>query len=40
LGLALARRIVEHQHGGRLTFHAIPDGGTEFVVTVPVLPPS
>jgi len=40
LGLALARRVVEQQHGGRLTFHAGPDGGTEFVVGLPALPSS
>jgi signal transduction histidine kinase len=39
LGLALARRIVERQHGGRLTFHA-GSGGTEFVVDLPVMPPA
>ncbi len=37
LGLALARRIVERQHGGRLSYHAGAGGGTEFVVDLPVL---
>jgi signal transduction histidine kinase len=40
LGLALARRIVEHQHGGRLTFHSTSGSGTEFVVDLPTLSPS
>jgi hypothetical protein len=37
LGLALARRIVERQHGGRLVFHAAEGGGTEFVLELPAL---
>jgi signal transduction histidine kinase len=37
LGLALARRIVERQHGGRLAFHSTTDGGTEFVLELPAL---
>jgi signal transduction histidine kinase len=37
LGLALARRIVERQHGGRLAFHTTADGGTEFVLELPAL---
>lgn len=36
LGLALAQRIVERQHGGRLSFRPGPNGGTEFVVDLPV----
>jgi signal transduction histidine kinase len=38
LGLALARRIVERQHGGRLTCRPGQDGGTEFVVDLPAAP--
>jgi signal transduction histidine kinase len=38
LGLALARRIVERQHGGRLTCHPGEEGGTEFVVDLPLVP--
>jgi len=37
LGLALARRIVERQHGGRLMFHSAPGGGAEFVLELPAL---
>jgi signal transduction histidine kinase len=37
LGLALARRIVERQHGGRLAFHPAPGGGSEFVLQLPVI---
>ena len=40
LGLALARRIVERQHGGRLSYRPADGGGTEFVVDLPVLPPA
>jgi len=37
IGLALARRIVEQQHGGRLTYHAAPAGeGTVFVLEFPL----
>ncbi len=36
MGLALARRIVEQQHGGRLVYHgAGPGGGTTFVMEFP-----
>src|SRR6266536_1187228 len=36
MGLALARRIVEQQHGGRLVYHgAGPGGGTTFVMAFP-----
>lgn len=38
LGLALARRIVERQHGGRLSCRTGQDGGTEFVVDLPTAP--
>lgn len=40
LGLALARRIVERQHGGRLSYHPGAEGGAEFVVELPLIPPS
>ena len=40
LGLALARRIIERQHGGRLSYRAAEGGGTEFVVDLPALPPA
>lgn len=40
LGLALARRIVERQHGGRLTYHPGAAGGAEFVVELPLIPPT
>ena len=39
IGLALARRIVEQQHGGRLSYHPAPDGpGTVFVLEFPLAP--
>jgi signal transduction histidine kinase len=37
IGLALARRIVEQQHGGRLVHHAVPAGGAEFVLEFPLV---
>jgi signal transduction histidine kinase len=37
LGLALARRIVETQHGGRVTHHSPTEGGTEFVAELPAV---
>ena len=41
IGLALARRIVEQQHGGRLSYHPGPDGsGSVFVLEFPLPPPS
>lgn len=40
LGLALARRIVERQHGGRLTHRLGEEGGTEFVLDLPAAPPA
>jgi signal transduction histidine kinase len=40
IGLALARRIVEQQHGGRLSYRAAPSGvgteGAEFVLEFPL----
>ena len=39
LGLPTARRIVE-EHGGTLTVHAEPGRGTDFLVTLPVDPPT
>ncbi len=39
IGLALARRIVEQQHGGRLTFHPAAVG-TVFTIELPVAPSS
>ena len=37
IGLALARRIVEQQHGGRLAYRPPPGGsGTEFVLEFPL----
>jgi signal transduction histidine kinase len=36
IGLALARRIVEQQHGGRVTFNPAP-AGTEFVLEFPLV---
>jgi len=41
IGLALARRIVEQQHGGRLSYRPAPGGaGAEFVLEFPLVPPS
>jgi signal transduction histidine kinase len=41
IGLALARRIVEQQHGGRLVYRAAPGGGgAEFVLEFPLVPAS
>jgi signal transduction histidine kinase len=38
IGLALARRIVEQQHGGRLVYRPSPAGaGTEFVLEFPLV---
>jgi signal transduction histidine kinase len=38
IGLALARRIVEHQHGGRVAYHPGADGkGTVFVLEFPLV---
>jgi signal transduction histidine kinase len=38
IGLALARRIVEQQHGGRLVYRPAPGGeGTEFVLEFPLV---
>ncbi|HYT03780.1 MAG TPA: HAMP domain-containing sensor histidine kinase [Gemmatimonadales bacterium] len=38
IGLALARRIVEQQHGGRLLYRAAPTGeGAEFVLEFPLV---
>src|SRR5690242_2785735 len=38
MGLALARRIVEQQHGGRLVYRPAPGGeGTEFVLEFPLI---
>jgi len=38
IGLALARRIVEQQHGGRLLYRPAPGGeGTEFVLEFPLV---
>jgi signal transduction histidine kinase len=37
IGLALARRIVEQQHGGRVTFRPGPEGtGAIFVLEFPL----
>jgi len=37
IGLALARRIVEQQHGGRVDFHPGPEGrGSVFVLEFPL----
>jgi len=38
IGLALARRIVEQQHGGRIFYHPMP-AGSEFVLEFPLAPP-
>jgi PAS domain S-box-containing protein len=38
LGLAIAREIVTH-HGGRLWVEAGPEGGAQFVFTLPLRPP-
>src|ERR1041385_8149804 len=41
IGLALARRIVEQQHGGRLIFRPGPTGdGAEFVLEFPLVSPT
>jgi signal transduction histidine kinase len=38
IGLALARRIVEQQHGGRIQHHPAPGGGgSEFVLELPLV---
>src|SRR6185312_15678721 len=38
IGLALARRIVEQQHGGRLVYRPAPTGeGAEFVLEFPLV---
>src|SRR5205807_7167942 len=38
IGLALARRIVEQQHGGRLAYRPAPMGeGAEFVLEFPLV---
>jgi len=40
IGLALARRIVEQQHGGRVSYHPGADGaGSVFVLAFPLAPP-
>ena len=40
IGLALARRIVEQQHGGRVSYHPGADGaGSVFVLEFPLAPP-
>src|SRR5204863_7672318 len=40
IGLALARRIVEQQHGGRVSYQAGSDGaGSVFVLEFPVASP-
>ena len=37
IGLALARRIVEQQHGGRVSYHPATDGnGSVFVLEFPL----
>ena len=39
IGLALARRIVEQQHGGRVSYHPANDGsGSVFVLEFPLAP--
>ena len=35
LGLALVREIAE-RHGGSVTFHSLPEGGTEFTLSIPL----
>src|SRR5436309_2458019 len=41
IGLALARRIVEQQHGGRLVYRPAPTGeGAEFVLEFPLVSPT
>ena len=37
IGLAIARRIVEQQHDGRILYHPLP-AGSEFVLEFPVVP--
>jgi signal transduction histidine kinase len=38
IGLALARRIVEQQHGGRLSYRPVTPGeGAEFVLEFPLV---
>jgi len=40
IGLALARRIVEQQHGGRITYQPVAEtGGAEFVLEFPLARP-
>jgi len=39
IGLALARRIVEQQHHGRIQYHPVAaGGGSEFVLEFPIVP--
>jgi len=40
IGLALARRIVEQQHGGRLAYRPHPPGRAEFVLEFPLVSPT
>src|SRR2546425_898000 len=37
IGLALARRIVEQQHHGRIQYHPAATGGSEFVLEFPLV---
>src|SRR5437879_1423892 len=37
MGLALARRIVEQQHHGRIQYHAAATGGSEIVLEFPLV---
>lgn len=38
LGLTIAHDIVVQEHGGRLTVHDVPNGGTEFIIQLPLAP--
>ncbi|WP_071516144.1 ATP-binding protein [Geitlerinema sp. PCC 9228] len=40
MGLAISYQIITDKHGGKLELHTEPDKGTEFVIKLPVEPPS
>lgn len=36
-GLAISRNVIVNKHGGTLTFEPVPDGGTAFVIRIPLI---
>ncbi|MBD2438232.1 HAMP domain-containing histidine kinase [Nostoc sp. FACHB-110] len=36
LRLAIARQIVEENHGGKLSCHSVLSEGTEFIIEIPI----